>query len=106
MRRWTEEEKQYLSENYNGRNLAACSRKLNRTECAVKQMVKHLGLAVLAKGEKHPWALYSDHDIALARALDKEGLSKDLISQKLEMGISTVRYYVRNPDKRPTQALA
>ena len=106
MKTWTPEEEQYMERFYPTQSREQTAKALGRTLPSVINKAQSMSLARPCQGEKHAAAIYSDHDIALARALAGEGLRPNEIAHKLEMNPRTVRYYVNNPDKRPTQAVA
>ncbi|WP_422139681.1 hypothetical protein [Endozoicomonas sp. ALC020] len=106
MRRWTKKEEQYLEANYKKYPLDETACALGRTRNSVFSKALYMGITGQVTGEEHKWSRHSDHDIALARALAEENVPVATISEKLCIPRRTLYYYLNNPDKRPTRALA
>lgn len=61
---------------------------------SIKSKARRAKIVFKKIGEKHHSSITRDHDVELARALHDEGFTLSQISEKLEMDMNRVNYYV------------
>lgn len=93
-RSWTDEETNYLLDHYQEMSMGQIGKHLKRSRSSVHERGRYLGLDMRLYGKKNHMTVNSEEDVELCRALFREGLSRRLIAEKMEVSYRCVCQYV------------
>ncbi len=93
-RNWTQEEEQFLIANNDTMTIKQMAEALDRSYFSVHERGRRLKLDMRSYGEKNHLTSYSNDDVRLCRELFKEGLSRQVIAEKMEVPYACVCAWV------------
>lgn len=99
-RYWSEEEEEFLISNHKRLTIIQMSEHLGRTYDSTAQKCQAMGLDSPYEGDKNHSTRYSTDDVRLCRALFAEGLSRRVISEKMEIPYQRVCDIVGNVSRK------
>ncbi len=99
-RRWERHESKFLEYHYKTMKPAEIAAALKRTVPEVRSKAAHLGIKFGF------WNKVSDHEVALCKALYKEGVCMEEIAEKMEIEYGTVKSYIYGWRRKNVTALA
>lgn len=91
---WSNEETDFVIDNYQTMTIQQMADKLGRTHTSVHERGRYIGLDMKNYGPKNKKTIYSFEDVQLCRALFKEGLSRQVIAEKMEVPYRCVCLWV------------
>lgn len=94
MKQWVRAEIMIIRQCAGTMTVENIGRLIGRTNAAVRAKSRELHIKLYLKGDHHQSAKYLQADVALARELHCEGVSRREIAEKLEIPISAVNQFV------------
>ena len=97
---WEFHEIRFLEDNHQNMKPAEIAKKLSRDVQEVRNKAARIGIKF------GYWNKVSDHEVALCKALYKEGICMEEIAEKMEIEFGTVKSYIYGWRRKNVTALA